>query len=106
MPGNILYRDSKAKLESLRKEHRDLFDNHGLYLEVVKILDAYTFKLTVRRDILNLFTENAKLRFNVKDSTKEPSTIHTLSSLSSDFGGSVIVTPVKEENISNKSLEQ
>ncbi len=60
MPGVILYRDCKSRLENMKKENPHLFASRHLYVEVLKILESYTFKLTARRDIIGLFSEEAK----------------------------------------------
>ncbi len=60
MPGVILYRDCKSRLENIKKEHPHVFNKREVYVEVLKILEAYTFKLTARRDIIGLFTDEAK----------------------------------------------
>lgn len=60
MPGVILYRDCKAKLESIKREHPEVFNKRSLYLEALRILESYTFKLTARREIIAFFSEDAK----------------------------------------------
>ena len=57
-----MYRDSKQRLDLMKKERPELFSKRSLFVEVLKILDAYTFKLTARREVLKLFTNNAKLK--------------------------------------------
>lgn len=60
MPGVILYRDCKSRLESIKRDYPHVFSSRALYIEVLKILESYTFKLTARRDIIALFTDEAK----------------------------------------------
>ncbi len=60
MPGVILYRDCKNKLDHIKHEHPEVFNKRSLYLEVLHILESYTFKLTARREIVAFFTEEAK----------------------------------------------
>jgi hypothetical protein len=62
MPGVIIYRESKARLEQLKKEFPALFSKRALYVEVLKMLDNYTFKLVARREVLKLFSQDAKLK--------------------------------------------
>jgi hypothetical protein len=62
MPGVILYRECKTRLESIRREHSEIFDKYSLYVDVQRILESYNFKLTARREILALFSEKARLK--------------------------------------------
>lgn len=62
MPGVILYRDCKARLDSIKREYPDLFHSRALFLDVMRVLDSYSFKLTARRDISSLFTDQAKMK--------------------------------------------
>lgn len=66
MPGVILYRDCKVRLENIKKDYPQVFSNRQLYVEVLKILESYTFKLTARRDIINLFSDEAKKKRQYK----------------------------------------
>jgi hypothetical protein len=59
-PGNILYKDSKHRLELLRREHPSLFQSRGFFVTVLHLLDTFTFKLTLRREIVALFSDAAK----------------------------------------------
>ena len=58
----IVYRDSKAQLDTLRRLHPELFAQRRLYLQVQALLESYAFKLPVRREVLGLFSEAARLR--------------------------------------------
>lgn len=62
MPGVILYRDCKTRLEGIRRERKEIFDKHSLYVDVHRILESYNFKLTARREILALFSEAARVK--------------------------------------------
>lgn len=62
MPGVILYRDCKSRLDSIKREYPDLFNSRPLFIDVMRVLDSYSFKLTARRDIAALFTEQAKMK--------------------------------------------
>jgi hypothetical protein len=60
LPGVIVYRECKSRLDHLKREHPELFAKRSLYVNVHRMLDSYTFKLTARRDITALFTADAK----------------------------------------------
>jgi len=62
MPGVILYRECKARLLSIRQENGEVFCNRNLFMEVLNVLEAGTFKLAARRDIIDLFSSQAKLK--------------------------------------------
>jgi hypothetical protein len=62
MPGVILYRECKARLETIRREHSELFDKHSLYCDVHRLLESYNFKLAARREILGFFSETARIK--------------------------------------------
>ena len=62
MPGVILFADSKSKLEAIRNQKPEVFSSRQLYVACRHLLDTYTFKLNVRRDIMALFAPEAKLR--------------------------------------------
>jgi hypothetical protein len=81
MPGVILYRECKVRLEAIKKENPELFGRRSLFLEVMRILECYTFKLTARRDIVNLFSDTAKQK-KALDSTSLPSSPMGVSVLS------------------------
>jgi hypothetical protein len=65
MPGVILYRESKNRLEALKRDRPEIFNKHSLYVDVHRILESYNFKLTARKDVLNLFTEAARVKPNL-----------------------------------------
>lgn len=62
MPGVILYRDSKNKLEALKKSDPELFTRRTIYVEVQRMFEAYTYKLNCRREIVNLFSMDAMMK--------------------------------------------
>jgi hypothetical protein len=62
MPGVIMYSECKNKLESLRVQRPEIFDDRKVYVAVLRLLDTFTFKLSARRDVLNLFSVQAKMR--------------------------------------------
>lgn len=62
MPGVILYRECKAKLDHIRRENNDIFSKRTLFVEVMRILEVYNFKLSARREIIALFSEAARQR--------------------------------------------
>jgi len=62
MPGVILYRECKARLLSIRQENSEIFCNRSLFVEILGILDAATFKLAARREIIDLFHQRAKIK--------------------------------------------
>jgi hypothetical protein len=75
MPGNILMKECKARLEVIRKEHPEVFSSRSLYSDVMRIFDSYTFKLNVRRDLVNMFSEAAKMKHAPNISTSHNNTI-------------------------------
>lgn len=62
MPGVISFRDSKLRLDNLKKTNPELFNQRNVYVEVHKMFESYTFKLAVRRDIVNYFTLDARMK--------------------------------------------
>lgn len=58
----IVYRECKARLDHLRKEHPELFGRRSLYVTVHRMLESYTFKLQARKDVLALFSPEARMR--------------------------------------------
>eukprot|EP01038_Epipyxis_sp_PR26KG_P005836 gene5836-8052_t len=62
MPGIILYRDCKNKLDKLKRDSPDLFKRRNLFIEVHKMFESYSFKLSVRREIMALFDNEAKIK--------------------------------------------
>lgn len=57
-----MYRESKSRLEAMRRDRPEIFSKHSLYVDVHRLLESYSFKLTARKDILGLFTEAARLK--------------------------------------------
>ena len=62
MPGVILCGDSKTRLETIKAKNAELFKNRELYVAVRKLLDNNTYKLSARRDVLSLFSFDARLK--------------------------------------------
>lgn len=62
MPGVILFGDSKTRLEGIKTKNADIFKNRELYVAVRKILDNNAYKLSARRDVLSLFSADARLK--------------------------------------------
>lgn len=60
LPGQLLYKDTMATIKELKKKHPEIFNRRTLYLSVHQLLEKYTFKLSIRRLLLDLFTVNAK----------------------------------------------
>lgn len=60
MPGIIFYRECSAKLDRIRLEHREVFDSRELYAAVHSLFEMHSFKLSLRRDIIRLFSNAAK----------------------------------------------
>lgn len=62
LPGVIVYRECKARLEHIKRDHPDLFSQRSLYAQVHRMLESYTFKLTARREVLALFSDDARVK--------------------------------------------
>jgi len=62
MPGVILFGDSKTRLKTVKAKTPELFKNRELYVAVRKLLDNNTYKLSARRDVLSLFSIDARLK--------------------------------------------
>ena len=62
MPGVILFSESKSRLEAIKHADADIFKNRQLYLSVRRLLDTHAYKLSVRREILSMFSVEAKLK--------------------------------------------
>jgi hypothetical protein len=62
-PGNIMYKESKSRLENLRREHPQIFQSRSLFVTVMHLLDMFTFKLPLRREIVALFSDQAKRKY-------------------------------------------
>jgi hypothetical protein len=109
MPGVILYRECKARLDYLKREHSDLFSKHSLYVEVMKILEIYNFKLTARRDILSLFSESARSKPTVAAAAalSVPTTPFNESTPNGNHNKEdILSTPISLLSEKQKSLEQ
>lgn len=55
-----MYKESKNRLEALRREHPHVFQSRALFVTVMHLLDMFTFKLPQRREIVALFFDQAK----------------------------------------------
>jgi hypothetical protein len=55
------YRDSLKMLENIQLNSRSTFDSHALYLEVQSLFEVYSYRLSIRRDIMKLFSIAAKI---------------------------------------------
>jgi len=62
LPGVMMQRECKLKLDKLKRDHSALFAKRSLFVQVQKMLESYSFKLDMRRHIMSLFSENAKLK--------------------------------------------
>lgn len=62
LPGVIVYRECKSRLDHIKRDHPEVFNKRELYLNVHRVLESYTFKLSARREILAMFGNEAKLR--------------------------------------------
>lgn len=62
LPGVIVYKDCKARLDLIKREHPEVFAQRALYLQAHHMLESYTFKLSARREVLALFSEEARLQ--------------------------------------------
>jgi hypothetical protein len=62
LPGVIMYAECKSRLEAIRTQRPELFDSPSLYRAAQRMLESFTFKLTARRDVNNLFSVQAKMR--------------------------------------------
>mmetsp|Transcript_21477 Transcript_21477/g.31154 ORF Transcript_21477/g.31154 Transcript_21477/m.31154 type:complete len:1569 (+) Transcript_21477:93-4799(+) len=60
LPGQLLYKDSYATLMKYHTSHSEMFQSRKLYMAVHDILANYTFKLSLRRMIMGLFSPGAK----------------------------------------------
>ena len=73
MPGVIVYGESKQKLDLIKSTKPQVFSSRQLYLAVRCVLDIYTFKLNVRREICNMFSNEAKMKplvFTIKETSE------------------------------------
>jgi hypothetical protein len=78
-PGNIMYKESKNRLENLRREHPHIFQSRALFVTVLHLLDMFTFKLPLRREIVALFSDQAKRKSTPVTSNAQTSTVNTTS---------------------------
>lgn len=83
-----MYRECKARLDHLRREHSEVFCKRSLYCTVHRMMETYTFKLTARRDILALFSSEAKIRSALDATAVELG--------SSPYTAPTLLTPIKE----------
>jgi len=60
LPGQLLYKDTLATIKEMKKSHADIFSRRDLFLSVHHLMENYTFKLSTRRFLVNLFTDTAK----------------------------------------------
>eukprot|EP01039_Chlorochromonas_danica_P002589 gene2589-2831_t len=99
MPGVVLYRECKARLDTIRRQNPQVFDKHSLYVDVHRILESYSFKLTARRDILALFSTNARLKALATFASNSSSTLANGSVSGSagknDGGSETVAHPVR-----------
>jgi hypothetical protein len=69
LPGVIsVFKDAKGKIEKLKANNPDLFSSRKVFLNMMSLFESYSFKLTVRRELVKLFTNAAKLK-NVASET-------------------------------------
>jgi len=61
LPGIVpIFKESKSRLEYIKTHHPEVFDR-DLYVEVQELLSSYSFKLSVRREIMKLFETKVKI---------------------------------------------
>lgn len=60
LPGQIMYKDNFAKLQQYHKTHPDVFNRRSFYISVHQVLSSYSFKLSIRRAVINMFSAAAK----------------------------------------------
>jgi rapamycin-insensitive companion of mTOR len=60
LPGQLLYKETLARIKELKRARPEAFANRGLFLGVHALLEKYTFKLSIRRFLLDLFAVEAK----------------------------------------------
>lgn len=60
LPGQLLYKDTLAIIKDMKRVHPEVFNCRAVYLSVHHLLAMYTFKLGIRRLLLDLFTTAAK----------------------------------------------
>ena len=59
-----------AKLENMKRNTAAVFSSRNLFIAVNQLLANFTFKLTIRRVIIGMFSQTAKLIDNDKLNTK------------------------------------
>ena len=69
MPGLLLYKEARTFLEQRKISNPEVFSSRNLYVTVHRVLESYSFRLSTRREILKLFTIQAKLRQSSSSST-------------------------------------
>lgn len=61
LPGiTKLFGESKARIEQIRNTNPKVFDNPELYRSVLELFELYPFRLSVRREVMKLFSNTAK----------------------------------------------
>ena len=90
MPGLLLYKEAKTFLEQRKISNPEVFSSRNLYVTVHRVLESYSFRLTTRREILRLFTIQARLYQS--SSTNSVSSSSTNNILSSSSSSSIVQT--------------
>jgi len=80
MPGLLLYKEAKTFLEQRKISNPEAFSSRNLYVTVHRVLESYSFRLTTRREILRLFTIQARLYQSSSTSSNNSVTASSLSS--------------------------
>lgn len=60
LPGQLLYKDTLASIKEMKRAHPEVFASRTVFLSVHQLLENYTFKLSIRRFLLDLFSDTAK----------------------------------------------
>lgn len=60
LPGQILHNENYNKILQYKKDFSYIFDNRAFYILIHKILSHFTFKLSIRKFIIGLFSALAK----------------------------------------------
>lgn len=71
LPGVLVYWECKHRLEELKRNNPELFDSRKLYCQAQHMMECYTFKLPVRREILGLFSDLAKRKVGAVDGVQQ-----------------------------------
>lgn len=61
IPGLLLYKEARTFLEQRKISNPEVFSSRNLYVTVHRVLESYSFRLTTRREILRLFTIQARI---------------------------------------------